>query len=106
MTESAEHAEWRKEFESKLEADIRLLAEHNGATVTVPDKVAFARAWLKQLESDRRAKIDLESLAISKEANRIAELALKRAKIAGIWAGIAALIAAIAIYVSVFIGKS
>ena len=72
----------------------------------------YADAWLAELDAKAAARADAreeESLSISRsalstsqEANSIARSALHSAKMANIWAAIAALIAAIAIAVSVF----
>lgn len=78
-----------------------------------PSKRRLAEHWLKSkddasvaLAEARRDAREEETLSIAREANRIAERALSKATTANVWAAIAALIAAIAIYAAIFIDKS
>jgi hypothetical protein len=68
---------------------------------------AFATKYLSSKEAEERDKSEAESLsisrkalAISEDANRIAERALFNSKIANIWAAMATLVAAIAMYIA------
>jgi hypothetical protein len=67
----------------------------------------FASLQIKAKEDSLRDASKAESLSIShkaleisEEANRIADKALSNSKVANIWAAIAALIAAIAMYIA------
>lgn len=75
---------------------------HNGS----PDH-NFASSWLdakvaalRDARETESLSISRKALAISEDANRIADKALFNSKMANIWAAIAALIAAIAMYIA------
>lgn len=105
QTETSEQLNWRKEFDIWPESKLRMFSEPSPTSIAYDSHKAFARAVLAERESAKRDAREDETLSVSKDANRIAEQALRRSTLANIWAAIAALIAAFALYESIFAGK-
>lgn len=70
--------------------------DHNTASEWVEAKAAS----LRDAREDESLSISRKALAISEDANSIARRALFNSKTANIWAALAALIAAIAMYIA------
>ena len=104
---------FRNELNELGEESVRTkIASREWSAESAPTKLSLAEEWLKSKDDARsaaaearRAAREDETLSIAREANRIAERALSKATMANIWAAIAALIAAIAIYAAIFIDK-